>query len=90
MPTIVVFAAYGASVAVAALLLFFFHARAWYWHLLSVLAAMAVGLVRMPEGLRGPGADLTVGAVFLLLFAWGIGGPVVHAFHAHRQTQKQA
>lgn len=84
MPIAVVFSVYGTSFLIAALLLYFFQERSWYWHLLAVLVSFTIGVVRLPEQWQGPSTDLAVGAVFFLLFVWGIAGPIVHAFRVHR------
>ena len=55
-----------ASVGGALALALCFHAR-WYWHVLSIAAAMGIGLI---PGLTLP--DLLVGGVFLFLLFWGI------------------
>lgn len=64
---------FGLSILAALLLLYFFRPKAWYWHLLSVAAALAIGLTPFPEGWHSSTADLVVGAVFLFLFFWGAG-----------------
>ena len=71
MSAIWVFSAYGCAFLLAIALLFVFRAG-WFWHLLSVAAAMGLGLVRFPDNFRPP--DLLVGSVFVLLFFWGVGG----------------
>jgi hypothetical protein len=70
MQTLVVTLVYGFSFVLAVALLYFFEAR-WFWHVLSLAAALAVGLAPLPPELHIP--DLAVGAVFLLLFVWGAG-----------------
>lgn len=70
--------AFGSAILLALILLYCFRAR-WYWHVLSVLAALAIGLTRPPEGWHPP--DLLVGSVFLFLFVWGIGAPFFRAHH---------
>ena len=69
---------YVSAVVVALALLYAFHAR-WYWHALSVLAALALGLTPPPEGWQPP--DLLVGSVFVFLLVWGIGAPLFRAHH---------
>ena len=87
-PTLV-FACYGAAFALALFLLWRFPAgrsgaKRWYWHVLSVLAALALGLARFPEPFRGPGWDALVGTFFVFLFFWGIAAPFVRvAQHRH-------
>jgi hypothetical protein len=77
-----VFVAYGASVALALLLVYLFHSR-WYWHVLSVLAAFVVGLTPPLPWFDGPTRDLLYGSVFLFLLVWGLGELFVHRFHHH-------
>lgn len=78
--------AYLISVALACGLLYWFGARAWYWHVLSVLAAMALGLSPVPQQVRGPVADVSIGFVFLLLLIWGAGAPFVHRAHEEKHA----
>ncbi len=67
---------------IACALLYFFHARTWYWHILSIGAALALGFAPPPpEALRGPVADALTGFVFLLLMVWGIGGMLTYRTH---------
>ena len=75
MSTLVVFAVYGCSAGLALLLLYLFRRRAWYWHVMSVLLAMVIGLIPGPEAWQSPATDLTVGAIFVFLFLWGICAP---------------
>jgi hypothetical protein len=70
--------AFGSAILLALALLYAFHAR-WYWHVLSILAALAIGLTPPPERWRPP--DLLVGSVFLFLFVWGLGAPLFRAHH---------
>lgn len=77
MSTMWVVGAYGASAILALLILFFSGAKAWYWHLLSVAAALVVGLTPIPASLNTPTASLIVGSVFTFLLLWGIAAPFV-------------
>lgn len=81
MSTTVVFVAYAGSLALALLLLYWFHAK-WYWHVLSVIAAFIIGLAPPPEGLTWrPVFDLMVGCVFVFLLVWGAGEIFLHRYH---------
>jgi len=82
MSTIVVCVVYGLSAGLALLLLYLFHAR-WYWHVLSVLAALAVGFSPPLGAWNGPSRDLVYGFVILFLVVWGLGEPFFHRFHRH-------
>jgi hypothetical protein len=74
MSPIWVLLVYGSSVAIAVALIYYFHPQAWYWHGLSIAAALTLGLVPLQGFWNGPGFDLSVGFVFTLLFLWGLGG----------------
>ncbi len=71
---------YGCAVLGAAALLYFFH-TAWYWHALSVGAALAIGFTPFPPEWGLP--DLAVGFVFVFLFVWGFAAPFFHTHHYH-------
>jgi len=77
-----VYVVYGFSVALALLFVYLFHAR-WYWHVLSVVAALAVGFSPPVAGWEGPSRDLVYGFVVLFLLVWGLAEPFVHRFHRH-------
>lgn len=68
---------YLGSLALASALLYRFEAQAWYWHLLSFVMALGIGLTPLPWSGGDPAADLMVGFVFSLLFVWGIAGLVI-------------
>jgi len=81
----IVFSAYAASLILALLLLYWFHAR-WYWHVLSVALALAIGLAPPPEALAGrPVFDLVIGCLFVFLMVWGLGEIFVHRHHRRRK-----
>jgi hypothetical protein len=89
MPIQTVFAVYGGSALIALVLLHFFRARHWYWHVLSAMVAMVAGLVPMPPAWHVPNIDLAVGAVFTFLFLWGICAPLFpndQGHHGHRHA----
>jgi hypothetical protein len=88
MNSLVVVLVYGAAFAGALGLLYFFGHRKWYWHALSVAAALVAGLVPPPAGWQGAAYDLALGFVFVVLFVWGLGAPLFdrpHPFH-HRHA----
>jgi len=70
------------AVAFALALAYLYHAR-WYWHVLSVLAALAVGFSPPIPGWEAPSRDLVYGVVVLFLLVWGFAEPFVHRFHRH-------
>ena len=67
--------AYGGAALLALVLLYFARARSWYWHVLSVLVALVIGLVPIPPQFNDPQSSLIIGFVFTFLFFWGIGAP---------------
>lgn len=71
---------YGSALVLALALLYLFHAR-WYWHVLSILGAVAVGIAPPLESWWPP--DLAIGFVFVFLLTWGIGAPLFHSHHRH-------
>lgn len=75
---------YAAILAFVLFLLYRFEPISWYWHALSVAASLGIGLMPPPAGWQGPKYDLLFGATFLLLFAWGAGGFVVHGARGAR------
>jgi len=82
MSTILVCVVYGFSVVLALWCVYLFHAR-WYWHVLSVLAALAVGFSPPLPGWDGPSRDLVYGSVVLFLLVWGLSEPFMHRFHRY-------
>ena len=68
---------YGAAILLALVILYYFEPKPWYLHLLSLVAAFALGLTPTPEGWHGKLYDVTAGFLFVFLFLWGIGGVLV-------------
>ena len=86
MFTMLAVVAYLAALAIALLLLKHFGSAHWFWHVLSILAALGLGLMPSPDAIAGPATDMAFGFVFIVLMAWGIGGLVVfrpHHRHKH-------
>jgi hypothetical protein len=75
--------AYGSAVTGALLALYLFRAQAWYWHVISILAALAVGLMPPPAGWSGSWFDLLTGFVFTALFLWGAAAPFFRGPYGH-------
>lgn len=73
--------------AIPIVLLYLIHARPWYLHGLAVAAALALGMLEVPENWKSPTLDLAMGGTIVLLLVWGLGG----IFPAHRRhTEKHA
>jgi len=84
-------AIYAVVLALALFLLVHFKAQAWYWHVLSALLALGVGLVPPPAGWQGPLYDVLFGCTFLFLFVWGLGGILMYRTHeAHHTRHRHA
>jgi hypothetical protein len=86
MFTILVLLVYLLAFASPVYLLYQFHSRAWYWHALAILAALGLGSVQRPAQWNTPTVDLALGAVFLFLIVWGLGGLVA----SHTRHEKHA
>ena len=71
----VLFYSYLAAAVAAVLLLVVFRARRWYWHVISLAAGVAVGLI--PPGGKGGGNlfYLVTGVVCVFCILWGLGAP---------------
>jgi hypothetical protein len=67
---------YGSALLFAALLLWRFGAKSWYWHLLSLATALAVGLTPLPQALNTPQGTLGVGWVFVFLITCAVAAPI--------------
>jgi hypothetical protein len=82
---------YGSATVLALVLLWFFGARGWYWHLLSVSAAVGLGLIPLTGEWNTPERTLMVGWVFFLLTFWGIAGLgmalTTHTAHFRHHTR---
>lgn len=75
MSLTLVFLSYMVAAGVALLLLYIMRARSWYWHVLSVLVGLVIGLVPIPESLQTQEGTLAIGFVFTFLIVWGIAAP---------------
>jgi hypothetical protein len=76
-------AAYCGAALLAVLLLFFSGPKRWYWHILSLAAALAVGLMPIPAKWNTPQASVVIGVVFVFLFLWGVAAPVFLSCRRH-------
>lgn len=75
-----IIALHGAALALAYLLLVFAHEKAWYWHALSIVAAIGVG-VSLLRGWPTYEAELAASLLFAFLLLWGFAGPVLAELH---------
>lgn len=82
-----VMAAYGCAAILPFVLLHYFGARTWYWHVLSACLALALALTPMPAQWSSPGVDLMIGVACTFLFIWGVAAPLPHGgHHPHSRT----
>lgn len=81
MSNSVVSLAYGIAAMLALLALYLFHARHWYWHVASMLLALAIGFTPMPAEWNRPDVDLAVGMLLVFLLFWGILAPLFRFPH---------
>ena len=88
MPIFLVVLVYLVAIGLPVALLYFFRAQAWYWHTLSLAAALCLGLLPMPAGWESAGMTLLFAFTFAVLMIWGIGGLVL--FRPHHKHEKHA
>jgi hypothetical protein len=87
MSSMRVFTAYACAAGLPFVLLHFFHARAWYWHALSIGLALALGVTPTPVEWSSPGTDLMIGSAFVFFLVWGLAAPLFRTHHAmHPKT----
>jgi hypothetical protein len=72
-----VVAAFTAAAVLALLVLYFNGPKAWYWHVLSGLAAIGIGLIPTPPNLNTPLSSVVVGFVVVFLLTWAVAAPFV-------------
>ncbi len=75
--------AYGCSVGLALLLLYYVHLRTWSWHIAGIALALFIGLIPNPLGWTRPTVDLATGSLFAFLLVWGVGELAFHSEHHH-------
>ena len=71
-----VMVAFGCSALLALILLFFMGPKRWYWHILSVLLSLGIGLTPIPASLNTPQGSMIIGSVFTFFFVWGAAAPL--------------
>jgi hypothetical protein len=82
----IVFLSYSGVFALSAWLLWRYSHVRWYWHLMSIVLAVGIGLMPMKADWNHPAVDLAIGSVFLLLLIWGAGEWAFRALHVHRHA----
>ena len=91
MSPLLVALCYGSATLLSLYLLWHFGAKRWYWHVLSIVVALAIGLTPMPTILIHQSMTLVVGWIFALLFIWGVAAPLFayrqhFTFHSPRRV----
>lgn len=90
MSSALVVLVYLVALGVPVYLLYQFRAQAWYWHLLCIGAALALGFVPTPPEWKTQVFDLIFGFTFILLMVWGIGGLVLFPVHHDHERHHHA
>jgi hypothetical protein len=76
MSPLLVASCYGSATLLSLYLLWHFGAKHWFLHVLSIVVALAIGLIPMPSILSNQYLTLVVGWIFTFLFLWGAAAPV--------------
>jgi hypothetical protein len=69
--------AYAVAACLALITLYLGGAKAWYWHLLSAVAALGIGLTPIPARWNTPTTNVIVGFCFVFLMLWAVAAPFV-------------
>jgi hypothetical protein len=68
---------FGSAALLALVLLYTSGAKAWYWHILSLAAALAIGLTPIPAQWNTSQTNLVIGFFFVLFLLWAVAAPFV-------------
>jgi hypothetical protein len=93
MSSVLIVSVYLVALAFPIYLLYHFRAQHWYWHLLCVAAALALGFVPTPAEWKTKAFDLLFGFTFIALMVWGVGGLVLSPTrddHGHHERHHHA
>ena len=88
MSSTLVLVIYLVALAIPLFLLYRYHARSWYWHIVCVAAAFALGFIPTPPEWKTQLLDMVFGFTFIFLIVWGLGGLL--AFHEHGGQHRHA
>jgi hypothetical protein len=75
-----------AALVLAYLGLVVLHEQPWYWHVLSIVAAVWVGVRQVQGRWSSPESSLSASLAFAFLLLWGFAGPVLGEIH--RQSRE--
>lgn len=76
-PTTWAMLAYAVAGGLALIFLFLKGPKAWYWHVLSGAAALAIGLMPIPPKYNTTSANIVIGFCFVFMFLWAVASPFV-------------
>ena len=76
-PTTLAMLAYVAAAVLALILLFFSGTKAWYWHVLSGVIAVAFGWKMPIPSKYDPYLTIVIGFCFCFMFVWAVAAPFV-------------
>jgi hypothetical protein len=76
-PTTWAMIAYAIAAGLALIFLFFSGSKAWYWHVLSGLAALGIGLIPIPPRYNITVVNIAVGFAFVFMFVWAVASPFI-------------
>jgi hypothetical protein len=68
---------FGSAAILALAFLYMSGPKAWYWHLLSGAAALAIGLAPIPAKWNTSQTNLIIGFFFVLFSLWALAAPFV-------------
>jgi hypothetical protein len=69
--------AYTVAAGLALILLYLSGAKAWYWHVLSAMVALGIGLTPIPARWNTPVTNVVVGFCFVFLMLWAVAAPFI-------------
>jgi hypothetical protein len=76
-PTTWAMLAYAVAGGFALILLFLSGSKAWYWHVLSGVVALGIGLTPIPTKYNTPTVNIIIGFCFVFMFLWAVASPFV-------------
>jgi hypothetical protein len=50
--------------------------KRWYWHILSLLLSLGIGLTPIPAALNTPRGSMIIGSAFTFFLVWGVAAPL--------------
>jgi hypothetical protein len=77
MSTLWVVLTFGSAAVLALVFLYLSGPQAWYWHLLSLAVALAIGLTPIPPRWNTSEINLVIGFFFVLFSLWALAAPFV-------------